>query len=139
MANYRNELNAVIARHVHAAVDDAIGVYRALIGVGAASTGKRRGRPPGAASASAPSRPKKFIRRSARQIAGSVGRVVAFISKHPGLRSEQIVKALGGDASGVSDALARLRASGRVKTDGIKRAMTYSIAQGAAKKANKGS
>jgi len=64
-------------------------------------------------------------RRSSKQIASGVDRLLAFIRRHPGLRTEQIFKQLGGNKVTLKDGLARLRATGRVKTTGIKRAMTY--------------
>ncbi len=86
---------------------------------------------PRATAKAAPAKPekgKKFIRRSPEEIEKMVGKVLAFVSKNPGLRSEEIVKKLGGDAKAIGDALARLRAEDKVKTKGVKRAMTYATA-----------
>ena len=67
-------------------------------------------------------------RRSSKQIASGVERLLGFIRQHPGLRTEEILKQLGGDKITIKDGLARLRATGKVRTTGIKRAMTYRAA-----------
>src|SRR5438067_382737 len=67
-------------------------------------------------------------RRNAKQIAAVVAQLLAFVREHPGLGAEQIVKGFGGDVVVVKDALARLRATKKVRTVGIKRAMRYRAA-----------
>lgn len=57
-----------------------------------------------------------------------VDQLLAFISRNPGLRSEQIQKQLGAKQAAVKVGLAKLRASGRVKTSGTRRATTYASA-----------
>jgi hypothetical protein len=74
-----------------------------------ATTPKRRGRKPGRAAANT----------------GLIDRVTAYIQANPGKRSEEIGKAIGSD---VKPALAKLRAEGKVKTRGERRATTYSMA-----------
>lgn len=71
---------------------------------------------------------KKFVRRTPEEIAAMRNNVIAFVEKNPGLNSEGIVKKMGGDAKGISDALARLREEKLVKTQGERRGMTYQIA-----------
>ena len=57
-----------------------------------------------------------------------IERVVALIADKPNLRSEEIKAAVGGDSRVVEKILERLRETHRVQTNGVKRAMTYSIA-----------
>jgi ClpA/ClpB-like protein len=71
---------------------------------------------------------RKFVRRSAGDIAKTVAEVLAFIGQNPGLRSEQILKQFGGDPKAVRNALERLRGEKKVTTKGIKRAMSYQAA-----------
>jgi hypothetical protein len=97
-------------------------------GTGAAAARAPSGRAKAKRQPARPAKPakgKKFIRRSSTDIAKTVDRVIGFVAKHPGLRSEEIVKQLGGDAKGVADALARLRSEKHVKTQGEKRATRY--------------
>ncbi len=89
-----------------------------------------RGRKPAAKAAPAakPEGHGKFVRRSSKDIEKTVGKVLGFVSRNPGLRSEEIVKKMGGDAKAISDALARLRAEKKVTTEGEKRATRYTAA-----------
>jgi hypothetical protein len=77
---------------------------------------------------SAPKVKSSVGRRSSKQIAAVVGKLLAFIRQHPGVRSEQIMRKLGGDKALIKDALRRLRATKKVRTVGIKRAMAYRAA-----------
>ena len=78
----------------------------------------------------APAQPRKRKRgthRKKAEIAANDARVLAFIKASPGLRTEQIVKGLGGDAGGdVSFALAHLRGAKKIKAKGYGRGTTYS-------------
>lgn len=56
--------------------------------------------------------------------------VLALITSKPGLRTEEIKAVIGGDDRAVEKILERLRASGRVNTSGVKRAMTYTVVSG---------
>ena len=65
---------------------------------------------------------KKGTHRTKAEVAANDARVLAFIKTSPGLRTEQIVKGLGGDAGGdVSFALAHLRGAKKVKAKGYGR------------------
>lgn len=79
-------------------------------------------RPNGGATAAAPRRRRRGVQP------GVLDRVVSFVAKNPGLRSEQIQAKLGGDHDTVKKALAKLRDIKRVKTTGEKRATTYTAA-----------
>ena len=60
---------------------------------------------------------------------GTVRELLAFIARHPGLRSEQIRKEVGLAQPIVKAALAQLRAESKVRTQGNRRATTYSASQ----------
>lgn len=94
----------------------------------AAAAKKPAGAKKPAAKQPKPQKGKKFIRRTPEEIAGTVAQVLAFVAKNAGLRTEQILKQFGGDPKEVKNALERLRADKKVKTKGIKRAMTYAVA-----------
>ncbi len=53
-------------------------------------------------------------------------KVLAYIRKHPGSRSEEICSELGTDASGLRPVLHRLRDEGAVRVEGKARATKYS-------------
>jgi hypothetical protein len=107
----------------------------------AAPSGKRRGRPPGSgkaqkaaappAAAQKPAKGKrgkaaKGGRRTSAQVAADDAKILAFVKGHGGLRSEQIEKQMGFPKPSLASGLLRLRASGKVKMKGVKRAATYS-------------
>lgn len=60
--------------------------------------------------------------------AGVTDKVLKLIQTSPGLRTEEIYKRSGLNAKAVKKSLAKLRADKKVKTAGIKRAMTYAAA-----------
>ena len=71
---------------------------------------------------------KKGTHRKKKDIAANDARVLAFIKASPGLRTEQIVKGLGGDVGGdISFALAHLRAATKIKAKGYGRGTVYSF------------
>ena len=57
-----------------------------------------------------------------------LGRVLDLIAKTPGLRAEEVSKQLGAKPEAVKEALAELRASGRVKVSGKARGTRYRVA-----------
>ena len=70
---------------------------------------------------------KKGAHRTKAEVAANDARVLAFIKASPGLRTEQIVKGLGGDDGGnVSFALAHLRGKKKIKAKGYGRWTVYS-------------
>jgi hypothetical protein len=130
MSTLRDHLNSIIAKHTGAAVEEAIAAYKELISASfGPNSGSHRaaGRSPGRPAKSAVAASSRGGRRSSKQINHLVGQVHAFIKSHPGLRSEEIMGKMGGNKHSVKDALARLRATKKVKTKGIKRAMTYQV------------
>ncbi len=84
----------------------------ATVGAGA-TTGARRGRPPG---------------RRGRLSAGTLDQIIEVVKKKPGLRSEQIQRELDFGPGVVKAGLARLRLEHRVRTSGQRRATTYTVA-----------
>lgn len=81
--------------------------------VSEARTPGRRGRPPG---------------RRGSLSTDTLDKIVEFVRKHPGLRSEQIQGEMQLQPGVVKAGLAKLRAARRVKTAGQRRATTYSAA-----------
>ena len=62
-----------------------------------------------------------------RRVKPASDRVLAYITKHPGSRSEQIAAELGTDALSLRAVLHQLREDGRVKAEGKARATRYSV------------
>ena len=54
-------------------------------------------------------------------------RVLNYLAKHTGSRSEEIAAALGTETAAIRPALQKLRAGGRVRTEGQRRAMRYFV------------
>jgi hypothetical protein len=112
-----HEISAVARRELS---DD----IRKLLGAAGATPATTRG------AAATPAHAPKASRRGGRRgrrgpNESTIEKVLDFIKSTPGLRSEQIAKQLGGD---VKSALAKLRAAGKVKTSGARRATTYASA-----------
>jgi hypothetical protein len=115
-------------------------LLRSTDGKGTAVQPARRGRPPkakGAAPGKAPAKGpaakgptarRSKGRRPAGQVAMDDARLLDYVRNHPGLRSEDIVKAVGLRKQDVASGLQRLRETNKVKMKGIKRAATYTAA-----------
>lgn len=86
-----------------------------------------RDKAPGAASRKAPA-PKRGRGAGTRLSEAELGRVLDYITKNPGQRTEQIRAALKLDTVLGGKLLGKLRATGKVKTKGQKRTTTYSAA-----------
>lgn len=71
------------------------------------------------------SRRAKGEKRPAAEIAGMGERLREFIAKNPGLRVEQINKALGTSTKDLALPLRKLVASGAVRSEGVKRSTQY--------------
>ncbi len=82
---------------------------------------------PAAATVKPSRKGKKLVRRSPEQKKAIAERILTFVAQNPGLKSEQIQKALG-DAKVVRASLKELRAAQKVATTGEKRGMTYGVA-----------
>ena len=54
-------------------------------------------------------------------------RVLDYLAKHTGSRSEEIAAALGTETAGIRPALQKLSAGGRVRTEGHRSAMRYFV------------
>ena len=57
------------------------------------------------------------------------GRVLDYLTKHPGSRAEDMSSALGTDSAGLRPALQQLRAEGKARTEGQARATRYFVAK----------
>jgi hypothetical protein len=65
------------------------------------------------------------LRRKSSGVAPEPDKVLAFLGKHPGSRSEEIAGELGTDTASLRPVLHALRDGGKVKVSGKARATTY--------------
>ncbi len=118
MSDFQTEMNRVVAGFVaqitelarRAAIDtleSALGKSGAR-GVRLGSVGRGRG-----------------AKRTQADIDGLGTQFMAFVSKHPGLRIEQINKELGTTTKDLALPIRKLIADGSIKTKGKKRSTTY--------------
>ena len=89
---------------------------------GSAGAGGRRGR--GSAVGGAPRR-EKGEKRSPQALSQLVGRLLTEIKAKPGLRMEQIAKALGSTTKDLALPAKKLLAEKKIKTKGERRATKY--------------
>lgn len=88
-------------------------------------------RPGGAASAAAPAavpgppRARRDRKRTAEEIEALAQRLVAFVTGNPGLRIEQINRALGTTTQDLALPIRKLVTDGRIRVKGRKRSTTY--------------
>jgi hypothetical protein len=83
----------------------------------------------------APIAGKPGAKRPVEDLARLKDQLAAFVQENPGSRIEQIGKALGHKTKELALPMKKLIAEGAVKTEGQKRATTYSPATGKRKKA----
>lgn len=74
-----------------------------------------------------PTVPGKRMRRSAAEIEALGNAIIAYVSKNPGQRAEQIKKALGLDDADWALPVKKLVDEGQLHTVGEKRATAYSV------------
>jgi hypothetical protein len=113
-------------------------VVAALGGSAPASSGKRRGRPPGSKSKSNDAAPVATVvrikkapkghRRSADDVAQMGEALVAHVKANPGQRGEEIAKALRTDVGTMRLPMLALIEAKKVKTQGQRRGMRYFVA-----------
>ena len=88
----------------------------------------------GAHKSSATRQPKprgrNGTKRDAAALDGLSQQFVAFVSKHPGLRIEQINQQLGTTTKNLALPIRKLIADGTIKTSGQKRSTTYELSTG---------
>jgi len=131
--NGRSHLDTTIRSIVSRAIGDIAAAVRGdiaqrvqgIIGPERAAGGKSAGRKPRAGSTAAP---RGRGRRGRGVSEADLEKVLAVIGKKPGLRTEQIYGEVPIGKDMVVKALAKLRESGKVKTKGLRRATTYSLA-----------
>jgi hypothetical protein len=136
IARGSSEMAREIVRAVRQTIAAEIAGSQAL--AAAISPPKRRGAAPRAGRQAAvaaapkpagkPRKVSKFKRRSSDQIVRDNQKLLAFVKDHPGLRSEDIGKALKLAKPNLAAGLQRLREEGRLRMKGVKRAATYSAA-----------
>jgi hypothetical protein len=129
MSDFQSEMNRVVAGFVsqitelarRAAIDN---LERALgkRGIGRPDAGLGRGRGRGGA------------KRSAAQLDKLGEAFYNFVSKHPGLRIEQINKQLGTTTKDLALPIRKMIADGELKTKGEKRSTQYFAGEGKKKK-----
>lgn len=93
--------------------------------------GARRGSRRSTGALSTGSRRAKGEKRPAAEIAGMSERVRKFVAENPGLRVEQINKALGTSTKELALPLRKLVAAGAVRSEGVKRSTQYFQGDGA--------
>jgi hypothetical protein len=67
-------------------------------------------------------------KRSQEQVGAAAEKVLAFVKKNPGLRGEQISKAMRTDTNSIRLPMQKLIADKKIKTKGQRRGMTYTAA-----------
>jgi hypothetical protein len=70
------------------------------------------------------------VKRDAAALEGLSQQFVAFVTKHPGLRIEQINRELGTTTKNLALPIRKLIADGTIKARGQKRSTTYELATG---------
>lgn len=76
------------------------------------------------------------IKRSGEELQKMSEVLVSFVSKHPGLRIEQINKQLGTTTKELSLPIRKLTADGVLKAKGVRRATAYYVGGGEAESGN---
>jgi len=114
------ELTALIRESALAIVQDALGAQRMP---------SRGGRGTRASAVRAPAqstgRRRKGAKRDPRELQALTDQLGAFVKKSPGLRIEQIGKALGTPTKDLALPVKKLVAAKKISTKGQKRATTY--------------
>lgn len=107
-------------------VADALGAPAAGTN-GAAFAKPARARSNGKASKPAARKPARARggKRSEAEIAATVAKVLGYVKKHPGQRSEHVRAALGMLRPTMTDAIRRLVAEKKIRTKGEKRATEF--------------
>jgi hypothetical protein len=122
MSDFQTEMNRVVADFVAQITELARQAAREMIdealGKGAKGNlaGRGRGRGRGA-------------KRTPEELDKLADQFYAFVSKHPGLRIEQINKQLGTTTKELQLPIRKLIAEGAIKTKGAKRSTTYSASE----------
>ncbi len=127
MSDFQTEMNRVVAGFVaqitelarRAAIDTLEGALGKRGVAGLARAGRVRG---------------KGAKRSAGELDRLAESFHAFVSKHPGLRIEQINKQLGTTTKDLALPIRKLVAEGALKTKGAKRSTTYFAGESKKKK-----
>jgi hypothetical protein len=117
MSDFQTEMNRVVSGFVaqitelakRAAIDTLESALGKQLGGGSVRGGGRR----------------KGSKRTANELDKMADAFYAFVSKHPGLRIEQINKQLGTTTKDLALPIRKLIADGELKTKGEKRSTTY--------------
>jgi hypothetical protein len=114
------ELTALIRESALGIVQDALGAQQMPTRGGRVSRASQVKAPAGSAQ-----RRPKGAKRDPRELEALTEKLGAFIKKSPGLRIEQIGKALGTPTKDLALPVKKLVAAKRISTKGQKRATTY--------------
>ena len=116
MSDFQTEMNRVVSDFVAQITELA---RRAAIDTLESALGKR---PSGARAVASRGRGAK---RSSGELDKLADQFRGFVSKHPGLRIEQINKQLGTSTKDLALPIRKLISDGEIKTKGAKRSTTY--------------
>jgi hypothetical protein len=92
--------------------------------------GSHRNAKPPRASGHMTTGARNGVKRDAAALDGLSQKFVAFVTKHPGLRIEQINRQLGTTTKSLALPIRKLIADGSIKARGQKRSTTYELATG---------
>lgn len=123
MKTNSSELESIVRRHTEEVRDHMLAVViAALSGVAAATSTVKESRPV------TPRATKKGAKRSPEALEQLTKKLLAYITKNPGERIEQIGVGLGVSTKELILPAKKLIADGSVKTRGVKRATAYRAA-----------
>jgi hypothetical protein len=122
MSDFQNEMNRVVADFVQQITELARAAARDMIdeALGRGSKGAFGGFGRGRGS-----RGGRGAKRSSDELDKMADQFHSFVSKHPGMRIEQINKQLGTTTKDLALPIRKLIAEGALKTKGAKRSTTY--------------
>ena len=134
MSDFQTEMNRVVTDFVAQITELARAAARDMIdqALGKATRGGAGGRGRGLAGSSLGR--GRGAKRSSDELDRMADDFHAFVSKHPGLRIEQINKQLGTTTKDLALPIRKLIADGALKTKGAKRSTTYFAGESKKKK-----
>lgn len=116
LAEFANRIRAVVRQEMIAAITGGHEV----------GNGKRRpGRPPGKIPAAPTTRRRKGAKRDPKELEALVGKLASAIKSKPGLRIEEIGRALGIATKELALPAKKLLAEKKIKTTGNRRSTKY--------------
>ncbi len=137
MSDFQTEINRVVQGFV-AQISDlarraAIDTLESALGRGVRTVGSSFGR--GSAAAGASRSRGRGAKRSSNELEKMQDSFLAFVTKNPGMRIEQINKQLGTTTKDLALPIRKLIADGSLKVKGKKRSTQYFAGEGGKRKA----